>query len=312
MTKLLTSDDLCHWGILGMKWGQRRYQYEDGTLTPEGILRYRKAKEAYDRSWNEKREAARNGKKLSPIKKAKDRISNVNLTRSLSGKKEESTEWMTSQRYGSKSAPSEERFEEMVQKYADRQMSKLQKLIGDNPYDIPTGLEDYLTPEMIMEARKGAEETARKKLKELFPEYDKTPLVVSDGKNSYYREDDGDGEDVWYSRKIKSDDPEIKNRTVSIDTGGKSITKDAFNAAKEAEKLLGDKSFHKKLADFVIKSEEGFNGYNKEDIEWTKNSLDHLYGAHVTPDGDIQFYFGWWDVEYDPKRKKMVTYAYAD
>jgi hypothetical protein len=30
-----------HWGILGQKWGVRRYQNEDGTLTEEGRLRYR-------------------------------------------------------------------------------------------------------------------------------------------------------------------------------------------------------------------------------------------------------------------------------
>lgn len=31
---------LAHHGILGMKWGIRRYQNKDGTLTPEGRKRY--------------------------------------------------------------------------------------------------------------------------------------------------------------------------------------------------------------------------------------------------------------------------------
>ncbi len=40
------SDYLEHQGIPGMKWGRRRYQYEDGSLTPEGRERYRKQKAA--------------------------------------------------------------------------------------------------------------------------------------------------------------------------------------------------------------------------------------------------------------------------
>lgn len=35
-----THDYLCHWGIKGMKWGVRRYQNKDGSLTPEGKKRY--------------------------------------------------------------------------------------------------------------------------------------------------------------------------------------------------------------------------------------------------------------------------------
>lgn len=38
---ILTSDgELRHWGIKGMKWGVRRYQNEDGSLTERGQKRY--------------------------------------------------------------------------------------------------------------------------------------------------------------------------------------------------------------------------------------------------------------------------------
>lgn len=46
----VSADELYHWGIKGMKWGVRRYQNPDGTLTSAGKKRYTNA----DGSLNEK------------------------------------------------------------------------------------------------------------------------------------------------------------------------------------------------------------------------------------------------------------------
>lgn len=48
----VTDDTLVHWGILGMKWGVRRYQNPDGTLTEEGKRRKSKGKNYSDDYWN--------------------------------------------------------------------------------------------------------------------------------------------------------------------------------------------------------------------------------------------------------------------
>jgi hypothetical protein len=46
---LVHSEDVCHWGIKGQKWGVRRWQYEDGTLTPEGRIHYGRKAESLNR-----------------------------------------------------------------------------------------------------------------------------------------------------------------------------------------------------------------------------------------------------------------------
>ena len=98
--KLLSDEELYHHGILGQKWGLRRYQNADGTLTPEGrermLARARKyeskANVTIGNSYsaklrraklNQKAKDARYEVKKSDLKKAKLKKSENNAKRSV-------------------------------------------------------------------------------------------------------------------------------------------------------------------------------------------------------------------------------------
>ena len=54
MWQYQNTDELYHHGIIGMKWGIRRYQNKDGSLTPKG-------KKRYSEDYNETRNIKRKG-----------------------------------------------------------------------------------------------------------------------------------------------------------------------------------------------------------------------------------------------------------
>lgn len=301
MSRLLKNNELYHFGITGMRWGVRRYQYEDGTLTPEGILRYRKAKSDVEKP---------SGNPLNPISEYVKLARNYKYVYSIP---KNMSNWEAHFKYGEKAVPSEERFNDMVKKYADRRIEDLEKEIEYNRnIDDADGVENsmykLLTPDVVERARVGLERKAVEKMKELFPEYDKTPLVLTDqnGK-SYKREEGGD----FYTREI--DDKHGNKAQVTIDTASKPVEKKAFTSAESAEKLLTTKNFKDKLIDFIANAErkEGYIDNDDDVVDMFMTELrdksSGWYGARVIPSGKTIFFsIGEYEVEYDVEKRKFV------
>ena len=79
----MNNNELKHFGIIGMKWGIRRYQNYDGSYTKAGMKRYNAAKEKYEEkkdSYKEAKAAKKQGlANTYDVKKAKAELKGAKL-----------------------------------------------------------------------------------------------------------------------------------------------------------------------------------------------------------------------------------------
>lgn len=91
MRPAMTEDELYHHGVKGQRWGRRRYQNDDGSLTPEGEARYGK-RPGFMARRKAKKEAKVKAAKMAKLREARkqkaERLYNEpnSLTRRLSDK----------------------------------------------------------------------------------------------------------------------------------------------------------------------------------------------------------------------------------
>ena len=179
------SDFLEHYGIKGMKWGIRRFQNKDGSLTKAGLKRYSDA--ASNAASKVGKAVAEGGKKLGEaagkaVKATKDKISEKHAQR----KEEKRIENLMSKPI--RKLTEEERIERMDRKMKERDLLSLEKNVRElNSGSMAKGrkfLEDMVTkvaiPSVLNAGEKQLTAFLNKKLGDALGLGDKSTTVISD------------------------------------------------------------------------------------------------------------------------------------
>ena len=80
---LIQSDELYHYGVLNMRWGHRRYQNKDGTLTSAGKKRLRKVKKRLNKDVDEYNKLTRTKSNQLSVEEQKEKILQSRSAREL-------------------------------------------------------------------------------------------------------------------------------------------------------------------------------------------------------------------------------------
>lgn len=117
--------ELYHHGVKGQKWGRRRYQNKDGSLTPAGIKRY--AKKSYAKSSYESNTSL-SGKLYDKYTGAHKIIANEKYKQSSAKKNQEAAEQYLAEKQAKKDVAAKQRVRSAAKKGAQVTTNTLAKL----------------------------------------------------------------------------------------------------------------------------------------------------------------------------------------